>query len=80
MTIYLILTNYKYFSNLSIFNIRLLLSLKNRLVSSVNNINSVINEVLTISFIKIKNSKGPKINPCGANLEFILFIENIVYD
>ena len=43
-----------------------LLSLKNRLVSSANNINSVIFEVLTISFIEIKNSKGPKIEPCGA--------------
>ena len=49
-------------------------------MSSVNNINSVINEVLTTSFIKIKNSKGPKINPCEANLKFSLFIQNIVYD
>ena len=50
-------------------------------MSSANVINSVIFEVLTISFIKFKNSKGPKIDACGtphvigANLEFILFIE-----
>ena len=43
-------------------------------MSSANNINSVIFEVLTISFIKIKNNKGPKIKPSrtiqvlGANL------------
>ena len=72
-----------FFNSLLIFNIKLfkLLSLKNMLVSSANNINSVVFEVLTISFIKIKNSKGPKIDPCGtahaigAILEFILFIE-----
>ena len=72
-----------FFNSLLFFNIKLskLLSLKNRLVSSANNINSVNFEVLTISFIKIKNSKGSKIHPCGtphvirANFEFILFIE-----
>ena len=50
-----------FFNSLLIFNIKLfkLLSLKNRLVSYANNINSIIFEVLTISFIKIKNSKGP---------------------
>ena len=48
--------------NSLIFNIKLfkLLSLKNNLVSSTNNINSVIFEVLTILFIKIKNSNGHK--------------------
>ena len=72
-----------FFNSLLNFNIKLfkLLTYENRLVPSGNNINSVIFEVLTISFIKIKNSKRPKIDPCltphviGANLEFILFIE-----
>ena len=50
-------------------------------MSSENNINSVIFEVLTISFIIIKNNKIPRIKPCGtpnvieANLAFILFTE-----
>ena len=50
-------------------------------MSSANNINSVIFEVLTISFIKIKNNKWPKSEPCGTPhvimtiLEFILFTE-----
>ena len=34
-------------------------------MSSADNINSVIFEVSTISFKKIKNSKGSKIDPCG---------------
>ena len=50
-------------------------------MSSANNVNSIIFEVSTISFTRIKNNKGPKIYPCGtphaigANFEFILFIE-----
>ena len=72
-----------FFNSLLIFNIKLskLLSLKNRLVSAANNTKSVILEVLTISFVKIKNSKEATIDPwgtphvMGAKLEFISFIE-----
>ena len=54
-------------------------------MSSANNINSVNFEVLTISVKKIKNSKGPKIEPCGtphvigANLEFNFIYRNILF-
>ena len=73
-------------NSLLIFNLMLskLLSLTNRLLSSANNINSIIFEVLTMSFIQIKNSKGPKTDPCGtphvigANLDFFIY-RNIMF-
>ena len=65
--------------NINLFK---LLCLKNRLVSSANNINSVIFEVLTISFIKIRNSKETRIEPRGIPHEigvitFILLLETL---
>ena len=47
----------------------------NKLVSSANKQNEIISEVLQISFIYIRNNKGPNIEPWGTPHEIYWSME-----